>query len=900
MRKGPPGGSEGRRRGIRRSLRLYRALLYLLPGRLRRRFGDDMVEVFAHRLEGARGRRAKGAVWMRAVVDVGFEAARERVRWVFVWGRRREGRNGMGSWMRDLGHAGRSLRTSPLFAVVAVITIALGIGASTATFSIVDGVLLKPLPYHDPDRLVAIWPEQNFNGAMVRELLAMAPALESGSGVSGWTFTLTGAGDPQEVPGSRVSVDHFRVLGVAPLLGRDFDPDEGEPGNDEVVILSHAFWVRAFGADPAVVGRAIELGTNDHPTHTVVGVMPPDFRPVTGSPDVWVPLSIAPGVSMSEDDTWYVNHRIARLAPGATLEQAEAQVRAFAERIRQDLPRIVSEEDARAADVERLQHYAAGSVGPVLWAALGAVGLVLLMACANVANLLLARGESRSKDLAVRVALGAARERVVRLLMTESTVLGLAGGGLGVLLSFLLLRGILALAPAGFPRLDEIGVDGRVLAFAVLATMASIWIAGLVPALRISRVDPAAAMGGASRGSASRRSSRLTRTLVGVEVALAVVVVVGSGLMLRSLHRMTTEDTGLVSDGVLVFSANPPSGRYPDGAAFHGYYARILEQVRALPQVEQASAIHLLPGTRDNWSFPTFMEDVDIPDGEPVPSVNFRSVWPEYFQTVGMQVLQGRTLTEDDTRDTEPVAVVNQAFVDRYWPGQDPLGKWVQHFSRQGTRHRVVGVVANVRQHGFGRQVNPEIYFTHDQLRWNMSFWIGARMRPGVEALAQADAVRRAVWSVDADVPISGLDELSHVFDESAATTRFLTVVLGAFGVLAMLLGAVGVFGVTSYTVGRRIPEFGVKMALGASRGEVLRGALLGSFPPVAAGLAAGLVASWGSSRFLESALYGIAPSDPATFTGVAALLAAVAAVASLFPAWRASRVDPVSVLNRE
>lgn len=877
--------------------RAYRLLLRLLPRGFRGRFGGDLEELFVHRLSQAGSGAARVRVWARAVLDVVFEAVRERLRIVG----RVDGKGGtMDGFSRDVRHALRALGRTPVFTAMAVVTVALGIGASTATFSVVDGVLLKALPYQDPERLVAVWPDQNFNAAMVREMLASSPAFESATGVSGWTLTLTGVGDPLEVRGARVSVDHFRVLGAPPLLGRDFRPEEGVPGDDAVAILSHAFWVRVFGADPSVVGRSVDLGTNDHPRRTIIGVMPPDFLPVVGTPEVWIPLAIPASVSMAEDDTWYVNHRVARLAPGATLEQATAQVRAFATRVREELPRLMSEDEALTAGVAPLRRHRAGTVGPVLWAALGAVGLVLLMACANVANLLLARGEARSRDLAVRVALGSAREQVIRFLMTESVVLGLVGGVLGVGLSFAALRGLLALAPPGFPRLEEIGVDGRVLLFALAATTAAIWLAGLVPALRVSRVDPATAMGGASRGAAGRRSSRLTQVLVGVEVALAVVVVVGSGLMLRSLHRMTTEATGVQADGVLVFLPNAPAGRYPDGAAFHDYYDRVLQEVRTLPQVASAAAIHLLPGTQDNWSFPTFIEGVDIPEGEPIPSVNFRSVWPGYFETVGIETLEGRALSDTDREDTEAVAVVNQAFVDRYWPGQEAVGRWVRHFSRDARPHRVVGVVSNVRQHGFGKQYNPEVYFVHDQLAWNMSFWIVARMRDGVAPLAQAAAIREAVWAVDADVPISGMNELGRVFDASADTTRFLTVVLGAFGVLAMLLGAVGVFGVTSYTVARRIPEFGVRLALGASRGSVLRGAVVGSLLPVGAGLAGGLLASWASSRVLASALYAISPSDPATFAAVGALLALMAAAASLWPAWRASRVDPVAVLGGE
>jgi predicted permease len=370
--------------------------------------------------------------------------------------------------------------------------------------------------------------------------------------------------------------------------------------------------------------------------------------------------------------------------------------------------------------------------------------------------------------------------------------------------------------------------------------------------------------------------------------------------MLRSLARLTSVDTGLDTDGVLVLRAAPPDGRYPDGTAFQEYYRQVLDRVRALPDVASAGAIHLLPGTRSNWSFPTYPEGVDYPEGTAVPSVNFRGVWPGYFETVGMRAVRGRLLQPSDDADAEKVVVVNQAFVDRFWPGLDPLGRTLRAFTRTGDAYRVVGVVGNVRQHGLASEPRPEMYFTHRQWGWNMSFWIVARVRGAGTPMDHAAALQQAVWSVDPDVPITGLDALSHVFGETAATTRFLTLVLSSFGALALLLGAVGVFGVTAYAVGRRAPEFGVRLALGSSRSGVLAAALATCLAPVAAGLGAGLALAGAASGALRSVLYGVEPSDPVTFAMVAATLLGVAILASLLPAWRASRVDPVEVLNAE
>jgi predicted permease len=882
--------------------RVYRTLLRALPGRFRRRFGADMEEVFALRRGEARG-LARGAwVWTRALTDLVAIALRERaagITTIATTASLDRGGGGMGSLLPDLRQAARALANAPVLAATVIVTLALGIGASTATFSVVHAVLLASLPYAEPERLVVLWPERNFNTAMVRELLASSPALESATGISGWTFTFTGEGEPLEVEGARVSPAHFRVLGVEPMLGRTFTDHEGIPGNEDVAILSHGFWVRTFGADPAVLGRRIQLATNDHATRTVVGVMPPDFRPVVSAPQVWVPLSVHPTTPMVEDDTWYVNHRVARLAPGASVEEAGAQVRAFAQRALEAMPRIIDEDDVRVAGVRPLHRHAAGSMGPVLWVALGAVSLVLLIACVNVANLLLARGVAREHDLAVRAALGAGRERVARALLTESGLLGVLGGALGVVLSYGLVRVIVGLAPADFPRIGEVGLDGAVLLWAVAATVASTLLAGLLPAVRTSRVDPAVTLGGSSRAASGRRGSRLTPFLVGAEVALAVVVVVGSGLMLRSLERVTAEDPGLEAAGVLVFRASPPSGRYPDAPSVEAFYRQVLERVSGLPEVERASAIHLLPGTGSNWMFPTEPEGYEIGNA-PVPSVNYRMVYPGYFETVGTSLVQGRFLGPGDDREAQAVAVVNQAFVDRFWPGVAPVGRTLAVPLAGEGPFRVVGVVADVRQHGLASEPRPEMYFTHAQVGSTASFWIVARMRPGIDPPTQAATVQNAVWSVDPGVPLSGMDELSHVFGASVATTRFLAAVLGAFGTLALVLGAVGVFGVTAFTVGSRRSEFGVRIALGASRGEVLRSALSMSMLPVGAGLAVGLLVASTSSDALATALYEIEPTDPLTFGVVALTLMLVASGAALLPAWRASRLDPVEVLNQE
>ncbi len=876
----------------------YRRLLRLLPARLRERFGADMEEVFAWRISRCRSRAARGWTWARAVADVLSEAALERMRPAST---NDEGRGGMGTRTQDLRWAARTLVRSPLFTGVAVLTLALGIGASTATFSVVGTALFKGLPYQDADRLVAVWPSTNFNTAMVRDAVSSMPAVESMTGVTGWSLTLVGEGEPLEVNANRVSPVHFRLLGVDAAVGRTFTDEEGLPGQGDVVVLSHAFWVRVLGADPDVIGRSLQLSGADSETRTVIGVMPPDFRPVRGRPEVWIPMTLDPSATISSDGSWYVNERIARLAPGATLAQADEQIARFARDVREQLSRRYDEDEVRSARMQPLTAYLTRDMKPVLWAALGAVSLVLLIACANVANLLLARGEARTHDLAVRSALGAGRDRVVRMLLAESGILGLLGGALGILTAFTLVRLAVAMAPDDFPRIRDVAVDGPVLLYAVAVTLASTLLAGLVPALRTSRVDATASLGGATRASSARRRSRLTLALVGAEVALAVVVTVGSGLMLRSLLRLTAVDAGVDTRGTLVLRASPPESRYQDHADTQAYWTQVLAQVSALPDVASVGAIHLLPGTGDNWNFPTWPEGVDVPEGTPTPIANFRIVRPGYFETVGLPARRGRLLADADGVDDEKVVVVNQAFVDRFWAGLDPVGRTLRTLRSSGDPYRVVGVVADVHQHGLGQAPEPEMYFSQAQWPgWSLTLWLVVKMRADDRPLERVAAIQQAIWSVDPNVPITGIDTFDHVFAQSAASTRFLAGVLGSFGALALLLGAVGVFGVTGYAVARRLPEFGVRIALGSSRKRVLGAGVLTCAAPVCGGLIVGLATAAAAAGVLRTVLFGIEPSDPVTFVLVGGTLLVTAAVASLLPAWRASRVDPVRVLGAD
>jgi len=878
----------------------YRALLRLLPPDMRTRFGPQMEDVFRHRLDRAAGSALRTAgVWIGAAWDVVVHAVALRLerpdrhstdtgRWT------------MGSIASDARYGLRSLRKAPGFTALAVLTLGLGVGAATATFSVVHAVLLRELPFEEPERLVLVWPEANANKAMTLLAEERMRSVEGVAGMAAWTLTLTGAGDPRELTGLLVSPHYFDILGVRPELGRAFAPDEDLPGLAGVVILSHGLWRDAFGADPDILGRTIDLGGAEYDRRTVIGVMPPGVEDLLEPVDVWVPLEGDRALGLEGDESWYVNERVARLAPGATLEQAEAEVLDYAREVQRALPDMFSAEEATEASVRPVREYVARNVTRALLIALGAAGLVVAIGCFNVANLLLARGEGRGHDLAVRAALGAGHGRLTRMLLAEAALLGIAGGLVGVGSARAFVSVIASLAPETFPSVEALGLDLPVLAFALAVTLASTLAAGVTPALRVGRTDGTAAVVGGARGAGRAGSGRLTPALVGGQIALATVVMVASGLMVRSLGSLLAVDPGLDGHGVLAFKPTPPSGRYPDGEAFRSYYREVAERVAALPGVESVGAIHLLPGTSGNWSFPTFAEGHATPEGAPIPSANFRAVRGDYFATTRIPLVAGRALGDTDNEDTERVAMVNEAFVASFWPGLDPLGRTLRIFSPTATPYRVVGVVADVHQHGQAVTPRPELYLSHEQAPWNqMSMWIVTRVRTG-DPLDLAPAVREAVWAVDPDVPISGMGHLADILGDSTRTTRFLTVLLTAFGAFALLLSAVGVFGVATYTGRKRRPEFGVRIALGSSRSSVVRAAAAKSLVPVMGGLVLGLVGASFASRLLTSVLYAVKPSDPLTFVAVTLLLAAIGVSASVLPAWRASRVDPVTVLSSD
>ncbi len=812
--------------------------------------------------------------------------------------RRRARRERGGDLVRDLRLAFRELRRSPGFATVAILTLTLGIGANTAMFSVLDGVVLRPLPFSEPERLVAVWPGMNFNVTLVDSLASKTPSLDGVAGVSYWSLTLTGDGPPESLDAGVVSTNFFQVLGVSPFLGRGFRPEERQPEGSDVVVLSYGFWMRRFGGDRDVVGRRIRLEGYDKESRQVIGVAPPGFQPPDRRADVWIPLHLARGHTLATDSTWYVNQVVARLGPGLPIGQASADVARAAREIHQEFPDRILEDLVRQARVTPLMASVLGDTATLLWSLLGAVGLVLIMACANLANLLLARGAARSRDAAIRRALGATPGRLVRQHLTAAGVLAVLGAGAGLILARVSLGLLLpGLERTQIPRAGEVALSPGVLAFtagtAVLAALAF----GLLPALRAGSEGLRSRMDSGGRGrTADARIHGINRALVAVETALAMVLVTGAGLMLRSVWHLYHVDPGFRSEGVVAVQISPSDARYrSEGEISRAFVAQVLDGVRSIPGVRDVGGIHLLPLTMGNWSFPYLAQDHPPPEDAPLPSANFRIVTPGYFRTMGIPVLRGRPFSETDGPEDAPVGLINETMARILWPGQDPVGKEILLFGNQP--FEVVGVVGDVRQHGLERDPLPEMYRPFKQYSWP---GLTLMVRGAGGAAALAPALRQAVWNADPNVPVPSIQDLSTVLHDSLARPRLFAQLLGAFGVLALLLGAVGIYGVMSYVVGARLPEMGVRVAMGADPRRLLRHALSMGMIPVVVGLAVGAAAALFATRLLRAGLYGVGATDPATFLGVLLVLAAAALAASWGPARRASRVDAMEILRKE
>jgi len=810
--------------------------------------------------------------------------------------------------LQDIRFGLRMLARSKGVTMVAVLTLALGIGANTSIFSVANAVLLRPMPYPEPDRLVAVqeaFPKLvsegiPFSAPDVVEFRKQNQVFEHLAAFNARTFDISGIDRPERVDAARVSAALFPLLGTRPRLGRTFTEDE-DRGGDKVVVLSHGLWQRLFGADRGLIGNAI---TMNRIPYAVIGVMPPEFEfPHQGMPysrraELWVPMSFTERELSSVADNF--NHGvIARMKPGITIERAREDVNAIAQRIQETYPAEVADYLPLEARVTPMQEYIVGNVRPLLLVLMVAVGMVLLIGCANVANLLLMRATGRQREMAVRAAMGAGRSRLLRQLFTESLLMALMGGGLGVALSYWGTGILVGSMPTSIPRAGEISLDITVLAFAMLLSLVTGMIFGLTPAVGILKYDLNSTLKQGGRSElAGRCSGWVTNALVASEVALALLLLIAAGLLTRSFVALLNTDPGFKSEQTLTLGLSLPLSTYSRKSDIEAFYRRLMDRLIALPGVQHVGGASSLP-TRQDWQkiYSAAGRRSSAPAEQPI--VFHSIIYGDYFKALSIPLKEGRDFNEGDRREGAQVLIVNEELARRFWPGESAVGKRLKNGPPESDAPwiSVVGVVGDVKQSGVDTEVQPHTYQPFSQAGIE---YLRVVMKSQVEPSSLFSAVMAQVRELDPQLPVSDLLTLEQVLSDSRTERRFNMVILTAFASAALFLAAIGIFGVMAYSVSRRTQEFGVRMALGAARSDVFRLVLRRGMAPVMIGLAIGIAAAYGLSRFLAGFLYGVQATDALTFAAVALVLFLVAMVAGFMPARRATRVDPVVALRYE
>jgi len=803
----------------------------------------------------------------------------------------------METLIQDLRYAIRMLLKKPSFTIIVVLALGIGIGANTAIFSVVNAILLRPLPYKNFDRISMIWMSNPKLGVSEDwhsypnyvDYKEQNQVFEDMAAFNTRSFNLTGAGDPVRVVGVWNTASLFSVLGVDAALGRTFTEDEQEPGKDMLVVLSNGLWRRNFGGDASVIGQQISLnGIN----RTVIGVMPASFSFPEKTTEFWVPLTVTPQRRQARNSIAY--KAVGRLKPGVTLAQAQADMAAIAKRL--DDQYFQSD---YGVNLRLIHDQETHTVRSALLVLLGAVGFVLLIACANVANLLLARAAMREKEVAIRLALGARRWRIIRQLLTESVLLGVLGGAVGLLMAVWGLSALVALAPADIPRLDQTGIDARVLAFTLGISLVTGLIFGLVPALQASRPDVNDALKEGGRDSTGGGGARIRNLLVVSEIALSLVLLVGAGLLIRSFMRLQQFELGFNPEHLITMRVQLPGSKYKERKQVADFFQQLFERIEAVPGVQSAGAIStiFLSDTPNSTNFA--IEGRPQATGAQSIEVPLDAVSAKYFKVMGIPLISGREFDDRDALGTPPVAIINETFANRFFPGEDPIGKRYVYGGPAPDNPwiTIVGVVGDMRRTGFDRPVRPETFLPESQ---NPDNALTVVARTSTDPASFAGMLRDQVWSIDRDQSVYDIKTMDQTLSEMLSQRRFNMLLLGIFASAALLLAALGIYGVISYSVSQRTHEIGIRMAMGAQSRDVLSLVVRHGLVLTGAGIAAGLITSFGLTRLMATLLYGVSATDPVTFIAIPVVLAGVALGACFVPARRASRVDPIEALRYE
>jgi putative ABC transport system permease protein len=802
---------------------------------------------------------------------------------------------------QDVSYGARMLLKKPGFTLVAAITLALGIGANTAIFSVVNAVLLRPLPYPHAERMVYVLEgslsdpkfETSFSPQNFTDMRSRNQSFDSYSALSYVSFTLTGDRQPEALDGLLASADFGRVVGMAPALGRVFTAEEDAPGKDHVALIGDGLWRRRFGANPQIVGRNVQL--NGEP-YTIIGVMPPNFFP-SPSIEVWAPLDLS-----KYDRRHGFLQGVARLKPNVTIEQARADLRNIAEQIKKEIPGYDRDFTVK---VETLREIRFGNLGRPLMILLGAVALVLLIACVNVANLMLGRATARWKEMALRSALGASRWSLVRLLLVESALLAAVGGALGLLLASYGVDALVAINPAAIPASKKITIDGYVIAFTFLISLLAVALFGLAPALQATKTDLNQALRENSRSATGARRLKLMRgAMVVAEISLSLVLLISAGLLLESLWKLLNVNPGFRAENVVTCRIDLPRAKYPEDRRQAEFYRSVLGQARAIPGVEAAGLVTSLPfsGSRGTSSFS--IDDRPGSRGSNGQSADRHQVAPGYFAAMGIPLLAGHDFTDTDDMEHPGVAIINEAAANRFWPNENPLGKRITIGMGQEVKlygkavsREIIGIVGNVKHEQLKDDFQPEIYVPALHLPAPNMYLI---VRGKAPAETLINSIRRAVQTIDPEQPIRRAQLVETAIAKTVAPQRLVAALLSLFAGLALTLAMVGIYGVMSYSVAQRTQEIGVRMALGAQSRDVLKLILRQGMTLALVGVGAGLLVSAALTRLMKGLLYDVGPNDPLTFVGIALLLITVALLAALIPARRATKVDPMIALRCE